>query len=335
MNTILDIPALVAGVEIHHAFLVLDVVVKGGDHPRTTVVFGNQSGRIESAPFWAGRDETIRGVIKGAIVQVVGKITAYRDAVQLEAVSVRLLPKGAVPLAELVPSAGPVGRYWQFIDDAREKLAAPRLKAVLDLFYQDDLFRARYGECPGAPGTGHHARLGGLLQHTCEVLAIATQIARVAKADVEVVVAGVLLHDIGKLEAYRWEGGIFDITERGRLVGHVVQGAMILRDALKEVDPQPCSADEAMILEHLILSHHGRLEFGSPVVPATLEAEILHFADDASAKTASITEAYQSTELFPEKARVSSRRLWQLDNRWLVRIAADFGRATSGTDSPD
>ncbi|HEY2905196.1 MAG TPA: HD domain-containing protein [Vicinamibacterales bacterium] len=333
MNPQLDIPGLTVGAEVHHAFLVLDVVAKGGDHPRTTLVLGNRSGKIESAPFWAGRDEIIRGVVKGHIVQVVGKITSYRDGVQLDAASVRPLPKGAIPLADLVPSVGPVDRYWQFIDDARDKLTAPRIRAVLDLFYADDQFRARYGECPGAPGTGHHARLGGLLQHTCEVLAIAMQIARVAKADLELVLAGVLLHDIGKLEAYRWDGGVFETTERGRLIGHVVQGVMKLRDAVQSVDPSPCTLDEAMLLEHLILAHHGRLEYGSPVQPATLEAEILHFADDASAKTASIVEAYQSVDVFPENARVASKKLWQLDNRWLVRIAADFGRGRTDDDA--
>lgn len=81
-----------------------------------------------------------------------------------------------------------------------------------------------------------------------------------------------------------------------------------------------------MLIEHLILSHHGQLEYGAPVRPLTLEAEILHTADNASAKTASISEAYASVEYFPGDARVASRRVWQLDNRWLVRLAADFGR---------
>jgi 3'-5' exoribonuclease len=85
-----------------------------------------------------------------------------------------------------------------------------------------------------------------------------------------------------------------------------------------------------MLLEHMILSHHGHLEYGSPVRPLTLEAEILHFADDASAKTASITEAYASTELFPGEARTSTRKVWQLDNRWLMRMAPDFGREATG-----
>lgn len=324
----LDITTLREGDDVHHPLLVLDVVQKGGDHPRTVLVFGNRSGRIDSAPFWAGRDEAIQGIAKGMVAQVVGTITAYRESLQLDAASVRPLPKGSVELAELVPSVGPVEKYWQFLDDIRLRIAAPRLRAVLDLFYADEVFRERYERCPGAPGTGHHAVLGGLLQHTCEVVSIARGIARVARADEELVTAGAMLHDIGKLESYTWEDGLFDTTERGRLAGHVVIGAMMFREALANAPTPPCTEEEARLIEHMILSHHGRLEYGSPVRPLTLEAEILHFADDASAKTAAINEAYASREFFPDDDdRVSRRRVWQLDNRWLFRHDADFGRA--------
>lgn len=326
VEQLLDISKLAAGDEVQHPLLVLEVVARGGEHPRTTLLLGNRTGRIETAPFWAGRDEMIRGLSKGTLAQVVGKATMYREALQLEVTSIRPLPKGSLPLSDLVPSVGPVDRYWQFIDEARAKLTAPRLRAVLDLCYTDEVFRERYQQCPGAPGTGHHAALGGLLQHTCEVVAIARQMARIAKADDELVVAGALLHDIGKTQCYAWETGVFDTNERGRLVGHVVQGLIMLREAIQRASAPPCTADEQLLIEHLILSHHGQLEFGSPVRPLTLEAEILHFADDASAKTASIKEAYDSADLFPGDTRVSSRRVWQLDNRWLVKLPADFGR---------
>jgi 3'-5' exoribonuclease len=338
MTSLLDIPSLAAGDDVHHPLVVVDVAAKGGDHPRTTLTFGNRTGQIESAPFWAGRDEMIRGIAKGTLVQVVGKVTTYRESNQLDAVSVRALPKGSVPLADLVPSVGSVDKYWQFIDEHREKLTAPRLRAVLDLFYRDDRFRERYEECPGAPGTGHHAKLGGLIQHTCEVLAIALQIARVAKADVELVVAGVLLHDIGKLDCYSWEGGTFDTTERGRLVGHVVQGVIMLQQAIDQAPEPPCTPPEQLILEHFILSHHGKLEFGAPVKPLTLEAEILHFADDASAKTASINDAYALKENFPTGEGISAKKIWQLDGRWMYKGSATFGRESrvaSREDKPD
>ena len=333
VEQLLDISRLSAGEEVQHPLLVLDVVARGGEHPRTTLLLGNRTGRIETAPFWAGRDEMIRGLGKGMLVQVVGKTTKYRDALQLEVTSIRPLPKGSLPLSDLVPSVGPVERYWQFLDDARAKLTAPRLRAVLDLFYTDETFREQYEQCPGAPGTGHHAMLGGLLQHTCEVAAIGRQMARVAKASDELVLAGAMLHDIGKIACYTWETGVFDTNERGRLVGHVVQGLIMLREAIQRAPEPPCTADEQLLIEHLVLSHHGQLEFGSPVRPLTLEAEILHFADDASAKTASIGEAYASAELFPGDARVSSRRVWQLDNRWLVKLPVDFGETRSGASS--
>ena len=326
----LDLRTLAVGDEVHHPLLVLDVQQKGGDYPRTVLTFGNKSGRIDSAPYWAGRDEPIKGVTKGMIAQVVGTVAAYRDALQIDATSVRPLPKGSVELADLVPSVDSVDKYWQFIDEVRGKLTAPRLRAVVDLFYADEGFRMRYEQCPGAPGTGHHALIGGLLQHTSEVVSIARQMARVARADEELVTAGALLHDIGKLESYSWDTGVFDTTERGRLAGHVVIGAQMLRTALAAQLEPVCTDEEAMLVEHMILSHHGRLEYGSPVRPMTLEAEILHFADDASAKTAAINEAYHSPEYFAGDARLSSKRLWQLDNRWLFRIDADFGREEKG-----
>ena len=323
----LDIPALREGDQVHHPLLVLDVIQRGGDHPRTVLVFGNRTGRIESAPFWAGRDEMIRGLAKGTIAQVVGTVGSFRDALQLEASSLRPLPRGSIELAELVPSVGPVEKYWQFLDDVRHRLEAPRLRAAVDLFYADEAFRERYQQCPGAPGTGHHAVLGGLLQHTCEVVSIGRGIARVARADEELLTVGAMLHDIGKLESYTWEDGVFDTTDRGRLLGHVVIGAMMFRSAVERADPPPCTAEEATLIEHLILSHHGKLEFGSPVRPLTVEAEILAFADDASAKTASFNEAYQAADLFPDGDGMSRRKVWQLDNRWLFRHGADFGRS--------
>ncbi len=322
----LDIPALQAGDEIHHPFLVLDVMHKGGDHPRTVLVLGNRTGRLDSAPFWAGRDEMIRGLAKGMLVQVVGSVSAYRDTLQLEATSVRPLPKGSVPLSDLAPSVGSVDGYWRFLDELRTGLTAPRLRAVVDLFYADDDFRLTYEQCPGAPGTGHHAAIGGLLQHTCEVVSIGRQMARVAHADAELVTVAAMLHDIGKIQSYNWETGVFDTTETGRLIGHIVLGAMMLRERIASASAPPCTADEQLLLEHLILSHHGELAYGSPVRPLTLEAEILHYADNASAKTAAINEAYASREVFPDDARVSAKKVWQLDGRWLVKLAPDFGR---------
>ena len=256
---------------------------RGGDHPHTVLTLGNSTGRIETAPFWAKDQPRIAGIAKRAIVQVIGDVVTYREKRQLKVTSLRVLPAGTVEPKRLLPSVGDVERYWTYLDRLRSEIRGTRLRGVLDLLYEDPEFRERYEECPGSI-SGHHAELGGLLQHTAEVAAIAVAIAKTAGADQELVIAGVLLHDIGKLEAFRWDG-VFEATDLNALQGHVVHGVLMLERAVRSASPPPCTELELAILTHLILSHHGAPEFGSPVPPATLEAEVLYHADLASART--------------------------------------------------
>jgi 3'-5' exoribonuclease len=100
----------------------------------------------------------------------------------------------------------------------------------------------------------------------------------------------------------------------------------MLQQAVAGAAEPPCMPRELLLLEHFILSHHGKLEFGAAVKPLTLEAEILHFADDASAKTASINEAYALRENFPADDGISAKKIWQLDGRWMFKAKMDFGR---------
>lgn len=324
MARLLDIPALTVGDRVQDPFLVLDVehrTMESGD-PYTVLTLGNATGRIDSAPFWLEQRPLVAGVSRNHVVQVIGEVTHFRDRKQLTVSSLRVLPRDSVNFRTLLPSVGDVTRYWETLDQWRRELTKPRLRRVVDLFYEDDEFRRRYEECP-ASVSGHHAALGGLLKHTVEVAAIARTIAKVAGADWELVLAGVLLHDLGKLEAYRWDGA-FDYTERHYLVGHVVLGSLMLERRLAQEPEPPCTDAERALLLHLILSHHGRLEFGSPVPPATLEAEILHWADNASAKTASMADALRDAEAFGE-GLVSERRFWQLDSRRVYRGKSDWG----------
>ncbi len=198
------------------------------------------------------------------------------------------------------------------MDSWRKEISKPRLAAVVNLFYQDEDFRRRYEECP-ASVRGHHAAIGGLLKHTVEVAAIARTLARTSGADLELVVAGALLHDIGKLESYTWDG-IFDHTEAGILIGHVVLGAMMLDRRLAQERNAPCTERERDLLLHFILSHHGKLEFGSPVPPRTLEAEVLHWADNASATTADLAETLDQ-----------EKRYWEREGRRLYPVSSDWG----------
>ena len=319
-----DLKQLAVGDRVQDPLLVVEVEhrdsARGGF---TTLTLGNRHGQLSTAPFWAEGQPRLAGIERGAVAHVIGEVGLYNGKRQLKVSSIRALPRGAVDWRQLLPSVGDVAPYWDTLDRWRSELRGPRLRRTLDLFYADSDFRGRYEQCP-ASTTGHHAELGGLLRHTCEVAAIGRAIAKVCRADADVVVAGALLHDIGKLEAYRWEGA-FEATERGTLLGHVTLGMLMLDRRVAESDPAPCTDRELTILHHLIASHHGRQEFGAAVAPMTLEAEVLHFADNASAKTASMAEALTDADNFAGEALVSAHGLWQLDRRRAYRGSSNWG----------
>ncbi len=320
----LSLPTLAPGDRIQDPLLVLGMETRGGAHPHTILTLGNASGRLDTEPFWPEDQPKIAGITPNTVVQVIGEVALYKGTKrQLRVTSIRVLPPGTIPLDRLLPSVGDVAPYWELLDRWRGEIRGPRLRRVLGLFYDDPDFRARYERCPGST-VGHHAELGGLLQHTAEVAAIARAIARASGADADLVLAGVLLHDIGKLEAYRWDG-VFETTDLNALHGHVVLGALMLDRRVREEPEPPCTAQELAILTHLILSHHGKQEFGAPVPPITLEAEVLHYADNASAKTASMADALGEAGNFQGEALVSSQGIWTIDRRRGYRGRSDWG----------
>jgi 3'-5' exoribonuclease len=322
----IDIPALKQHDRVDDTLLVLEINVRSLDSGDTYTVLrlGNSTGSVATEPFWPGDQDKITGVRKGHAVQVSGEVGLYKQKKQLKVRDIDVLPAGAVDLRKLLPTVGPVDRYWKILDGWRREIDRPRLSAVLNLFFEDAEFREKFETCP-ASVRGHHAKLGGLLKHTTEVAAIARAVARASGADQDVVLAGVLLHDIGKLEAYSWNG-LFEYTVPGSLVGHVVLGVLILEDRMCAEESFPCSEEERLVLQHMILSHHGKLEFGSPIQPMTLEAEVLHWADNASAKTASVADVLNDPDSFDEGP--VSRPQWVIDRRRVYQQSCDWGKPT-------
>lgn len=322
---VVDLNQLEIGAEVCEPLLVWDWEQRvAGEQPFVVLTLGNCKGRLQSAPFWPEDLRKLEGITRGAVVSIRGEIASYRERRQLRVAQIRPLPREGVAWSALMPSVSDITGYWTDLDRWRGDIVAPRLRTVLDLFYEDPTFRQAYGECP-ASLNGHHARLGGLLQHTWEVCRIGREIAESSSADRDLVVAGALLHDIGKLESYTW-AGCFAMTDRGALCGHVVLGSLMLEQRLLAAEPVPCTGPERDLLHHLILSHHGLLEHGAPVSPMTLEAEALHFADNASARGASMGEAVEDPQNFLGDERVSAKALWQLDRRRVYRGKSDWGR---------
>lgn len=310
----LDITTLAANDRIQHELMVRgreDKTTRNGD-PYAFVTLGNSTGSI-TTNVWKEQLPWVEGVRAGSVVQVIGTIEVYQGRRQLKLTApLRLVPGGAADLTEFLPRIpGDTVALWATIDEWRRSCASRTLRAAIDLHFADDAFRAAFEKTPGAP-KGHHAQLGGLLQHVVEVGTIARAAAATMGGDVDLVTAGALLHDIGKVEAYAVTAAGFEHTASGRLLGHVALGALMLDRRMRTLPAGTLTDSQQLELLHFIFSHHGQLEFGAAVQPMTLEAELLHWADQSSAKGADFNDAMVDPEQFPGDEAFSVRKGWRL-----------------------
>ncbi|MBW7932021.1 MAG: HD domain-containing protein [Gemmatimonadaceae bacterium] len=310
---------------MQHELLVLDRADKEtrDGKPFARLVLGNATGRIETAPVWSEQLSWVAGADKGKVVQVIGTVGEYQGKRQLTlSAPVRVLPASAASADQFLPRiARKTEELWAWVDQQRSAFASRTLRISLDLFFADDVFRQEFERAPGST-TGHHAQVGGLLLHSVEVASIAQGIARTMHANVELVTVAALLHDIGKVEAYHVSATGFGHTAAGHLLGHVVLGSLMLDRRLRTLPAGTLSSEQELELQHFIQSHHGSLEFGAAVQPMTLEAEILHWADQASAKAADVTDTLANDEHFGDDAFTLRRpwpvqkRLWRRPHGW-------------------
>ena len=317
-------PNLALGAQVDLPMLVIDLERRDSRRGEfTTLTLAHRAERIATSPFWPEDRAQLGGVARGQAVRVRGQVGQFNGRRQLKVEALVALGPDEVDLRGLLPSIASAAPFWAALDRRRQAIRGPRLARTVALFFDDPSFRARFESCP-ASLSGHHAELGGLLRHTWEVAVIGRAIARASGADPDLVLGGAMLHDIGKLEAYRW-GGAFEMTDLGALLGHVALGVLMFDRRVGAELIAPCTEVERLLLQHLIASHHGRQEFGAIMSPMTLEAEILHFADNASAKATSMAQALGAAYNFEGDSLVTPRALWELDKRRAYRGRSDWG----------
>ncbi len=185
-----------------------------------------------------------------------------------------------------------VEELWAELGELINSFKNDQLKSIGQAFYRDPDIERLFKIAP-AGVKAHHAHPGGLLTHVSELMRLADLIAsRYRHIDRDLLMLGAMLHDIGKLEELSFEGEL-TYSDPGQLIGHLVQGVQMLDRKVAEVEKERGSPlDQQLVwrLQHLIVSHHGQLEFGSPRVPMTLEAIVLHYIDDMDAKVNAATE---------------------------------------------
>ncbi len=218
----------------------------------------------------------------GAIVQMTGTAQPYKGVRQLKIDSVKI-PDHEVDRSRFLPSApGSIGAMTEELQELIKKVKEPFLYKLLDYFFNDPVFLKRFQKAPAAKNM-HHAYYGGLLEHTLLVARLAESVSALYDSiDSSLLMTGAMLHDIGKTEEFDYSTYPFEYTDRGRLVGHLVIGAEMIQSATENLPGFP--EELSVQVQHLILSHHGKYEFGSPSLPMMLESFVLNLIDDLDAK---------------------------------------------------
>ena len=223
-------------------------------------------------------------------------------------------PAAAVPSRSPHEPARPTGDGARAIAQIRElvdRVSDPHVKALLFAFLDDPLVVQRLPTAPAAKGI-HHAQRGGLAEHILSVMRLGQRVAdHYPMLDRDLVTAGALLHDIGKVQELAWEGGSTRYTDEGRLVGHLVLTAQAIREKAAHIPGFPPLLEAH--ITHGVLAHHGHLEYGSPKVPMTLEAYVVHAVDSLDSRIDSWLDlmARDPGETWTEQTKLYDRHLWK------------------------
>jgi 3'-5' exoribonuclease len=273
---------LVDGQEVDAVFLVRERVrrdTKRGE-PFLRLSLGDCTGAL-TAMVWDGVDEVDGDCRCGAAVRVAGRFSIHeRHGPQLTVRALRAAREGEYELGEL--TEGPDVPYEQLAADLRSLVATvqrPCLRELLGrLLDPGTAIGRRWHDAPAAKHY-HQAYRHGLLEHCLSVAqGVSALAATFPGIDRDVAVTGALLHDIGKVEAYDSVGGAIELSDAGRLLGEIPLGYYAVRREIERIEGFPPQTAQALL--HIVLSHHGKLEHGSPVVPCTREATLVHFIDN-------------------------------------------------------
>lgn len=242
----------------------------------------DKSGEI-GGPVWEQAEHIATFCHPGSFVHVRGQVQSYRDNLQLRIEDIDGVDKDQVMLADYVPSSiHDLEDMGQEIQKIIASVNNSWVRKLLNRFFKNGEIWEHFKTAPAAKGI-HHAYAGGLLEHCLSMARVASMLAEhYPGVDRSVLLAGVMFHDLGKLLELEEHTGVVDYTAPGRLKGHLVMGSEMVGKEAGKIKDFP---EELLVqIQHLILSHHGRLEFGSPTVPMTPEAFLLSFIDDLDSK---------------------------------------------------
>ncbi len=261
------------------------VKAKKTGEPYLALTLADRTGQIE-AKMWDNVQDALGAFDQDDFVKVKGLINKYNGRYQLTIHKLRRLEDQEVDPTDYLPKCPrDVETLWRDLGGFVATFQNAHLKALVEAFMNDPDISAAYKAAPAAKSL-HHAYIGGLLDHVVSLFRLCDLVARnYPQVDRDLLLAGAFLHDIGKIHELSY-GRSFAYTTRGQLLGHMIIELEMLHDKLAQVPGFP--AELKTLLEHLIISHHGEYEFGSPKLPMFPEALMLHYLDDLDSKMESM-----------------------------------------------
>ena len=275
---------------LRSTFLATEAVVRNDSRgtPYLSTKLVDSTGSID-ARMWNLPEELLNGLSGSEYVCVEGNTHEYRGTLQLKMNQLRILNQEEVLEEDYLPATEKDREALAAeLTLVEEELVNEHLKELFGLMVSDEGFWEAFCSAPAAKSM-HHARIGGLLEHSVQCLRIARFLAEMYPVDRDLLFFGAIFHDVGKVEELSWGSGGFGYTTEGRLQGHVVLGDRLVAGYISQIPYFP--KDLALQISHMLLSHQGEIEYGSPEQPKTLEALLVHFIDNLDARVAMYLEA--------------------------------------------
>ena len=281
--------------------------------PYLRLELGDRSGTIE-ARMWDQFDVAAKDISRDDFVKVNARVEIYRNKPQLSLQQLRLAKPEEVDLADFLPhTKEDVGKLYAQLLEYAGSIGNPWLKKLVTGIISDPGIAAKYKRAPAAK-VMHHAYLGGLLEHVIGLCGLAKQIAaHYPELDVDLLLTAAILHDVGKLDELCYERAV-GYTIEGQLLGHIMMEFETVSKAIDAIEGFP--ANLKTVVQHMLISHHGQYEFGSPKLPMIREAMAFHYMDDLDSKLAAVRAALAVDSGDPEWSAYSGalgRKFLRLD----------------------
>jgi 3'-5' exoribonuclease len=247
---------------------------------------GQLNGRM-----WQATEAVYSSLPKPGFVHIQGRSEVYQNNLQIVVNNVSIVDSGKVRIEDFLPRTDKdINQMFEEVKRIVGGIKHRQLKALVEEFLADTKLMEKFCTAPAAT-TLHHNYLGGLLEHTHNMLRVAVQILPLyPKVQADLVLTAIFIHDMGKTEELSYDM-VFSYTDSGQLIGHITKGYLLLNQKADALTEKGTPIERALLdaLGHVVLSHHGQYEFGSPKLPATPEAFMVNYIDDLDAKINQVT----------------------------------------------